>query len=132
MSEQNRTTVTRRRALFATAAASIAAAAISAPVATAQTLPQFATVVNYEDLAEDCRMLAVRLKQTMDAVAFPAPGADLDDLFCDHTEAWVDVLVAELCRHMPGIAPAIRATMTHIYEGRHEDIGVCCTSGTFG
>jgi hypothetical protein len=48
------------------------------------------------------------------------------------TDAWVeeqDRFVDELCRHFPGLAPAIRAVAWHVIEERRdEDVGVCCSS----
>ena len=37
-----------------------------------------------------------------------------------------DQFVDELCRHFPGMAPAIRAVAYHLGEQRLADIGVCC------
>jgi hypothetical protein len=36
-----------------------------------------------------------------------------------------DLLVAELCRHLPGLAPAIRAIVDHFYSEGAET-GMCC------
>ncbi len=37
-----------------------------------------------------------------------------------------DQFVDELCRHFPGLAPAIRAVAYHLGEQRLTDIGACC------
>ena len=37
-----------------------------------------------------------------------------------------DEFVDELCRHFPGLAPAIRAVVYHLGEQSLDDIGTCC------
>ena len=44
------------------------------------------------------------------------------DLSMDAEDQFVD----ELCRHFPGLAPAIRYVAYHLGEQRLTDIGVCC------
>ena len=39
------------------------------------------------------------------------------------------LLVAELCRHLPAMAPAIRVLWMHVLDARTDRVGVCCTDG---
>lgn len=41
-------------------------------------------------------------------------------------EAWTDTRIAELCRHLPGIAPAIEVVWEHIENNLPSNIGYCC------
>ena len=43
-------------------------------------------------------------------------------------EASMDLHVAELCRHLPGLAPTIRVMWMHVIDERTEQVGRCCTS----
>ncbi len=37
--------------------------------------------------------------------------------------------VEELCRHFPGLAPAIRVMWMHVLDERMDRLGRCCTNG---
>ncbi len=37
--------------------------------------------------------------------------------------------VEELCRHFPGLAPAIRVMWMHVLDERMDRLGRCCTDG---
>ena len=37
-----------------------------------------------------------------------------------------DRLLEEMARHLPGVAPAIRAVTAHLIEQRAADVGSCC------
>ena len=51
---------------------------------------------------------------------------ELDQLVRD---ASMDMHVAELCRHAPGLAPAIRLLWAHVIDIRLDRVGRCCTDG---
>ena len=51
------------------------------------------------------------------------------DAIDDARGAWADVHVAELARHLPGLAPTIRLLWAHVIDERPERIGACCTDG---
>ena len=42
---------------------------------------------------------------------------------------WMDVRVAELARHFPGLAPAIQLAWAHVIDRRIDAIGGCCAPG---
>ena len=44
-------------------------------------------------------------------------------------DATGDMWIAELCRHFPAFAPALRLTWEHIIDTRLDRIGSCCTDG---
>ena len=37
-----------------------------------------------------------------------------------------DLRIAELCRHAPGLAPAIRLLWAHVLDARLDRVGTCC------
>ena len=43
--------------------------------------------------------------------------------------AEVRLHVAELCRHFPGLAPAILLTWAHVIDCRLDNVGACCADG---
>ena len=43
--------------------------------------------------------------------------------------ASTDVNIAELVRHFPGLAPAIRLAWAHVIDTRLDRIGTCCADG---
>jgi len=53
----------------------------------------------------------------------------LSDAVTDLHAATTDFQVAEVCRHAPGLAPAIRILWAHVLDCRLDRVGVCCTDG---
>jgi hypothetical protein len=37
--------------------------------------------------------------------------------------------IAELARHVPGLAPALHLAWEHVIDTRLDDVGRCCTTG---
>ena len=70
------------------------------------------------------RALAEHLSPT--AVAL---GRTLSDAVTDLHAATTDFQVAEVCRHAPGLAPAIRILWAHVLDCRLDRVGACCTDG---
>ena len=54
---------------------------------------------------------------------------ELADVAAESRTAWLDVHVAELARHLPGLGPAIRLLWAHVIDERIDRIGACCTTG---
>lgn len=64
------------------------------------------------------------------ATATPEQRRWLFDLDTEYISARVneqDRFIAEVCRHFPGLAPAIRAVAYHLEEQLLADVGVCCS-----
>ena len=53
----------------------------------------------------------------------------LSDAVTDLHAATTDFQVAEVCRHLPGLAPAIRLVWMHVIDARLDRVGACCTDG---
>ena len=53
----------------------------------------------------------------------------LSDAYVDANGAANDLHVAELARHLPGLAPTIRLLWAHVIDCRFENVGRCCTTG---
>ena len=53
----------------------------------------------------------------------------LSDAVTDLHAATTDFQVAEVCRHAPGLAPAIRILWAHVLDCRLDRVGACCTDG---
>ena len=53
----------------------------------------------------------------------------LSDAVADMHGAENDFHVAELCRHLAGLAPAIRLVWAHVLDARLDRVGACCTDG---
>ena len=41
-------------------------------------------------------------------------------------DVWHALMIAELMRHLPGLAPAIGVVWRHIMETSYDDVGRCC------
>ena len=54
---------------------------------------------------------------------------ELVDAIDDERGAWIDVHVAELARHLPGMAPAVRLLWAHVIDERVDAVGTCCADG---
>ena len=145
----NENTITRRSALTAGTLAALAAGLLGTtgarPAAAVEPTPApltVGTVTNVDDLAAEVRWRAEHVHGLY--VAQEEAGAALKAmltpeqarLFTAYEEAAIsanletwDLYVAELGRHLPGLAPAIRAIWLHIAESRH---GRCCRPDTAG
>ena len=53
----------------------------------------------------------------------------VSDAVSDLHGATTDLHVNELCRHLPGLAPAIRLVWGHVLDCRLDRVGACCTDG---
>jgi hypothetical protein len=51
---------------------------------------------------------------------------ELENLHFEHRVSEEDSFIDELCRHFPGLAPAIRAVAYHVMDTRFVDRGSCC------
>ena len=51
------------------------------------------------------------------------------DAVTDLHAATTDFQVVEVCRHAPGLAPAIRILWAHVLDCRLDRVGSCCTDG---
>ncbi len=54
---------------------------------------------------------------------------DVCDAGSEMHGAEVRLHVAELARHLPGLAPAIRLVWAHVIDCRLDRVGACCTDG---
>ncbi len=50
----------------------------------------------------------------------------LSDADSEAQGASAELHVAELCRHLPGLAPTIRLLWAHVIDCRLDDVGACC------
>jgi hypothetical protein len=143
--------ITRRNALRTGGLAAIAAGLIgttTTPPVDAQpasTPPALATVVNVADMSAECKRLSEalhasmlascdeqdRMKELMSPEAYKLAIGYVEGIEARHNGLWLDLMIAELIRHLPGVAPAIRMAVRHIYDGYYEDRGVCCASGNW-
>jgi hypothetical protein len=136
------TQISRRRAIGAGTIAAIAAGLLGTTTAEALTPanPTLATVVNFEQLAEESRRLSA-LCQEMQQATGPASEALMARIGREHydlalkymegphdnqRDVWHDLVVAELMRHLPGLAPAIGVVWLHIMTNNYNDHGYCC------
>jgi len=85
-------------------------------------LAEYRVASEARDVAD--RALAEHLSPT--AVAL---GRALLDAVTDLHAATTDFQVAEVCRHAPGLAPAIRLVWAHVLDCRLDRVGACCTDG---
>ena len=53
----------------------------------------------------------------------------LSDRVTDLHAATTEYQVAEMARHAPGLAPAIRILWAHVLDCRLDRVGACCTDG---
>ena len=141
-------TITRRAALrsgtLAALAAGLLGAAPTAPTVEAAPAsePSPRVVVVYvDDLAAESRRLAEMARDTQAAMitagqdlkarlgadAYQLVVAYMEGPFTDHAVAYHDLIIAEIIRHTPALAPTIRLAWQHAIDGSWEDAGVCCT-----
>lgn len=139
MSTTNRTTFSRRTALKSGGiAALIAGLAGAAPAVSAAPELQ-ATVVNPADLAAECRRLyaETEARAAEERAADDALSATLTteqkrllntllDRATTRMVAEADYRIAEIARHLPGVAPAIALLSNHTIEVSYDLPGRCC------
>ena len=70
------------------------------------------------------RKLAEHLSPVAEALA-----RTVSDAVTDMHGAENDFHIAELSRHLPGLAPAIRLVWMHVLDARLDRVGACCTDG---
>lgn len=151
MSNEDRT-ITRRRAigtgtLFLGAGILSAAGSRPAPLAAepiaVPTVPAV-RVVSYPDLTADVRACveayhAADAKERAAAETLEAHlGRDLylkamrfvEGPYNERQDAWEDLMLAEMERHLPGVAPVLHMVRQHILEAGRADWGTCCVPGT--
>ena len=144
----DRTTMSRRNALRTGGLAAIAAsllgtadatpAVAAAPLPSAAASPVLGTVTDTAHLVAESTRLAYVCRETMTKLgvagdALPAwlteDEEDLfrayDDAMSEHYSATLDLYLAELYRHFPGLAPALSRVAEHIQEGFNV-VGACC------
>ncbi len=85
-------------------------------------LAEYRTAAEARDAAD--RALAEHLSPTAQAL-----GRTLSDAVTDMHGATTDFQVAEVCRHAPGLAPAIRILWAHVLDCRLDRVGACCIDG---
>jgi len=85
-------------------------------------LSEYRTAAEARDAAD--RALAEHLSATAQAL-----GRAVSDAVTDMHGAENDLHVNELCRHLPGLAPAIRLVWAHVLDARLDRVGSCCTDG---
>jgi len=85
-------------------------------------LAEYRTAAEARDAAE--RGLGEHLSPTAQAL-----GRTVSDAVTEMHGAENDLHVAELCRHLPGLAPAIRLVWMHVLDARLDRVGACCTDG---
>jgi hypothetical protein len=128
--------------LMAAAGAAPVAAEPASPTAT----PPLARVVNFPELAAESRRLAALCHETQQATG-PASEALKAQIGEEHyrlamaymegphdqqRDVWHDLVVAELMRHLPGVAPAIGVVWLHIMESGYDEHGRCCVDEVDG
>src|SRR6266511_399957 len=75
----------------------------------------------YERLANELRAMLTREQWLAQKELVDLTTAAM----CDEQDRFVD----ELCRHFPGLGPAIRAVAYHVIETPPAEQGTCCTEG---
>lgn len=150
-STADRPKFTRRTAIAATAAATTAAVAgpqtahaVAEASGAIQAPPAVATLLSITSAAPfevgrrpiPCRSICpealeriVQLDDELRAAASPAAYAMHGELLELHLEDYThshERMIEELARHLPGLAPAIRAVVDHLWEQPGADVGVCC------
>ena len=119
------TTLTRRSALRTGGLAAIMAGLLgtsTAAPASAQPARSLATVVHTDDLAAECRRLSAMLSPEQATLLRRFSDATSNgQTLCEEWQA------AELARHLPGLAPAIRMVWTHTIGVAYQTPGGCCT-----
>ena len=85
-------------------------------------LAELRTTMAARDVAD--RALAEHLSPTAAALE-----RAVCDAVTDMHGAENDLHVNELCRHLHGLAPAIRLVWMHVIDARLDRVGSCCTDG---
>ncbi len=113
--------VTASEAVSATTTAPVAPADPLARISL-DLLAEYRVASEARDAAD--RALAEHLSPTAQAL-----DRALSDAVTDLHAATTDFQVAEVCRHAPGLAPAIRILWAHVLDCRLDRVGTCCTDG---
>lgn len=136
------TNVTRRDAIRSTALAALMASLAGATGATeaAPALPALAHVVNADDLAQACRDLYEEqraallrhnaLADELAATLTPEQRTLMIRAADASTTTWCleeDWRIAEIARHLPGLAPSILMLHRHLDGAAFRTPGACCT-----
>lgn len=143
--QQRRVPVSRRSAIRTGAIATLVsgllgAAGTSEASATAQTTAPTVILVNYPGLAEASLAAAEKyaramelheagasvLRQELGHETWWRVSQHMDGPFADILDAWNDVLLTELVRHSPAVAPLLAMLRDHISETSPGDWGRCC------
>lgn len=139
MSNANRTTVTRRGALkLGGIAALIAGVASAAPPVAA--VPETGVAAS-GDLAAECRRLHMEIQDwdARERAAYEALAitltpeqirlvGKLSDAMTDRLMTEMDWRLAEIARHLPGVAPSILLLNDHTVAESYDRPGRCCTT----
>jgi hypothetical protein len=142
-------TITRRRAIGA-GTLFLGAGLLGTGTTTAESSPPanptLATVVNFPELIDESQRLS-KLCQEMQQATGPASAALKAQIGEEHyrlamqymegphdtqRDVWHDLVVAELMRHLPGLAPAIGVVWLHIVTNNYADHGNCCVGEVDG
>lgn len=128
---------TRRQALRTGALAAIAASLLPSTSTAEAPGPLLSQAVNAEALAAECRRLQAKAEAAQSveiAIEQQIDEAVGWDLMNAYTVANLTAsslhkewLIAELARHLPGLAPTIRMLVSHIGETSWSKPGACCT-----
>jgi len=99
-----------------------------------------ATVVYADTLAAESQSLYARYQDAAlaherleDELAAQFPLAlalkvrDLTDAIALTNDAHLDFCVAEIARHLPGLAPVVNGLLTHVLRMSYQQPGACCT-----
>src|SRR5688572_22846186 len=144
MSEQDRT-ITRRSALatgtlFLGAGLMAAAGTRPAPVAAEAVQTVAVTVVNFPDVLADLEESHEawraasrkmnegfqRLRDQLDPASYSLVMSFIEGDFWLQVDTWNDLLIAEMVRHAPMLAPVIENLWAHVMEEHPNQIGQCC------
>lgn len=133
--------ITRRSAIQAGALSALGVGLMAAATGTTHAEPAPQTVVvNTDDLADECRARYTEYRaasnthnQLYDALrSLLSPDqrrllSEYSDRGTENTVAFNDWMLAEVARHLPGMAPAIRMIAEHANTVAYRKPGACCT-----
>lgn len=139
MSTTNRTTFSRRTALKSGGIAALIAGLTGTAAAVSAAPEPQTTIVNAADLSAECRRLyaetearAAEERAADDALSATLTTEqkrllnELVDRMTDRMVAEADYRIAEIARHLPGVAPAIALLSDHTLEVSFDLPGRCC------
>ncbi len=139
MSIVNRTTVTRRSALKSGGIAALVAGLVGTAPAVSAAPDPGVTVLNADDLSAECRRLYAEMhawadkeRRAYDALVATLSAEQKRLLLAlsahatDHAVTEAEWRIAEIARHLPGVAPAIAVLSDHTLEVSFDLPGRCC------